>query len=84
MRGARYEGNRLTSEGRFDAIPVRTVLALAGVPPDTGGTLRLSGAWSLATTPRWNGTLSVGGAGDRCARRRNADAGAGGVKWTRA
>lgn len=58
LRGASYEGNRLTSEGRFDAIPVRTVLALAGVPPDTGGTLRLSGAWSLATTPRWNGTLS--------------------------
>ncbi len=59
VRGARYESNRLTSEGRFDAIPVKTVLALAGVPADTGGTLRLSGAWSLASTPRWNGTLSL-------------------------
>ncbi|HKA40875.1 MAG TPA: translocation/assembly module TamB domain-containing protein [Burkholderiales bacterium] len=59
VRGARFEANRMTSEGRFDAIPVRTILALAGVPPDTGGTLSLSGTWSLATTPRWNGTLSM-------------------------
>ena len=63
MRGARYENGRLASDGRFDALPVRTVLALSGLPAETGGTLTLSGAWSLATTPRWNGTISVRRAG---------------------
>jgi translocation and assembly module TamB len=59
VRGLRYEGGRITSAGRFDAIPARTVLALSGLPADSGSTLRLSGAWSLVSTPRWNGTISV-------------------------
>ena len=59
VRGARYERGRITSEGRFDAIPARTVAALSGMPAAAGGTLTLSGAWSLATTPRLNGRISL-------------------------
>lgn len=58
-RESRYEHGRLVAEGRFSGVPVRTALALAGVSPAAGGTLTVSGAWALTSTPRWNGTVSM-------------------------
>ncbi len=58
-RESRYENGRLASEGRFSDLPVSTALALAGLAPAAGGTLRVSGAWALTSTPRWNGTIAV-------------------------
>jgi translocation and assembly module TamB len=56
---SRYEQDRFSSEGRFSNLPVSTALALAGISPAAGGTLRLSGSWMLTSAPRWNGTVSV-------------------------
>jgi translocation and assembly module TamB len=56
---SRYEQGRLVSEGRFNDLPVSTALALAGISPAAGGTLRVSGSWTFTSTPRWNGTVSV-------------------------
>jgi translocation and assembly module TamB len=58
-RESRYEQGRLVSEGRFSGLPVSNALALAGISPAAGGTLKVSGEWALTTTPRWNGTVSV-------------------------
>jgi translocation and assembly module TamB len=56
---SRYEQGRLASEGRFSDLPVSTALALAGLSPAAGGSLRVSGSWALKSAPRWNGTVSV-------------------------
>jgi translocation and assembly module TamB len=56
---SRYEQGRLVSDGRFNDLPVSTALALAGVSPAAGGTLRMSGSWAFTSTPRWNGTVSI-------------------------
>jgi translocation and assembly module TamB len=56
---SRYEQGRLASEGRFSALPVSSMLALAGLAPAAGGTLRVSGSWALTHAPRWNGTVAL-------------------------
>ena len=55
----RYEDGRIASQGQFNELRASALLALAGVPPQTGGSLALSGAWSLASSPRWSGTMSI-------------------------
>lgn len=56
---SRYEKGRLASEGRFSALPVSSLLALAGLAPTAGGTLRVAGSWALTHAPRWNGTVAI-------------------------
>jgi translocation and assembly module TamB len=55
----RYEEGRVASQGRFSDLRASVVLALAGFSPEAGGTVRLAGAWTLASEPRWNGTVSI-------------------------
>jgi translocation and assembly module TamB len=56
---SRYEQGRLASEGRFNDLPVSSILAFAGLAPAAGGTLRVSGSWALTASPRWNGTVAI-------------------------
>ncbi len=54
-----YREGRLQTEGKFVALPVRPVLALAGGPAAMAGTLRLNGSWSFKNVPQLSGTVAV-------------------------
>jgi translocation and assembly module TamB len=61
----RYEEGRVASQGQFNELRASVLLALAGFSPHAGGTMALSGAWSLTSSPRWSGTMSIRrGSGD--------------------
>lgn len=53
-----FGAGRLETAGEFTGAPLAVALALAGVDPGQTS-LRLRGAWRLATTPRVNGTFHV-------------------------
>jgi len=53
-----FGAGRLETAGEFSGAPAAAALALAGVEPGQTS-LRLRGAWRLATTPRVNGTFHV-------------------------
>ena len=59
VRHLRYEEGRIASDGQFSELRAAAALALAGLDPGAGGTLQLSGAWSLTSSPRWNGTVTL-------------------------
>ncbi len=50
---------RIATRGAFDGVPLATLAKLAGQPLPVASTLTLQGEWSLAATPRINGTLAV-------------------------
>ena len=54
-----WDEGRITSRGKFAAVPVATVARLAGRPLPMHSTLTLGGNWSLAAAPRLTGTVSV-------------------------
>ena len=54
-----WDEGRITSRGRFAAVPVATLARLAGRPLPMRSTLTLGGNWSLAAAPRLTGTVSV-------------------------
>ena len=54
-----WDEGRITSRGRFAAVPVATVARLAGRPLPMLSTLILGGDWSLAASPKLTGTVSV-------------------------
>jgi translocation and assembly module TamB len=56
---AAWEDGRLRTQGRFVAVPLATAARMAGVTLPFTSTLTLGGEWSLAATPRLNGTLAV-------------------------
>jgi translocation and assembly module TamB len=49
----------IATRGRFAALPVATLARLAGRSLPTVSTLTIGGEWSLAATPRLNGTISL-------------------------
>lgn len=50
---------RIDTQGRYTAIPVAVLARLAGHPLPFRSTLVIGGNWSLAATPRLNGTLTL-------------------------
>jgi translocation and assembly module TamB len=54
-----WDEGRITSRGKFAAVPVATVARLAGRPLPMHSTLTLGGGWSLAAAPRLTGTVFV-------------------------
>jgi translocation and assembly module TamB len=50
---------RLTTRGAFTGIPLTTAARLAGTTIPLASTLKIGGDWSLAATPRLNGSLNV-------------------------
>ncbi len=54
-----WDDGRITTHGSFTAIPLATAARIAGVPLPMASTLTLGGAWSLAATPRLNGTATI-------------------------
>ena len=54
-----WDDGRINSRGRFSAVPLATVARLAGRPLPMHSTLTFGGEWSLAATPRLNGTVAV-------------------------
>ena len=54
-----WDDGRINSRGRFAAVPLATVARLAGRPLPMHSTLTFGGEWSLAATPRLNGTVAV-------------------------
>jgi translocation and assembly module TamB len=54
-----YRKGRLETAGKFVALPVRPLLAIAGGPAAMAGTLRLNGSWSLKNVPQLGGTVTV-------------------------
>ncbi|MFO1322991.1 MAG: translocation/assembly module TamB domain-containing protein [Burkholderiales bacterium] len=50
---------RVTTQGSFTGIPAAALARLAGRPLPFPSTLELGGAWSLAATPRLNGTVEI-------------------------
>jgi translocation and assembly module TamB len=53
------DDGRLSTSGSFTGIPANTLARLAGTEMPLASTLKLGGKWSLAATPRLNGTLEV-------------------------
>ena len=54
-----YESGRLATAGRFNDLPLRPLLAIAGASGALAGTLRLSGEWSLESVPLLKGVVRV-------------------------
>ena len=54
-----WDEGRITTRGSFTAVPLATAARLAGAPLPVVSTLTLGGDWSLAATPRLNGTVTV-------------------------
>ena len=50
---------RVSTQGSFTGIPVTALARIAGRPLPFPSTLELGGQWSLAATPRLNGTLEI-------------------------
>jgi translocation and assembly module TamB len=59
VREFRYEAGRVSTRGEFSQLGAGVLLALAGGSPAAAGTLKLSGAWALNRSPRWNGTATL-------------------------
>ena len=59
VAGARWQPQRLSSSGEFTGLPAQWLVALTGLAQRIGGSLRLDGAWSLAASPKLEGTLNV-------------------------
>lgn len=59
VRHFRWEGHRFSSEGEFTGIPAALPMQLAAVGHNVRSTLLLGGDWSVAASPRMNGTLRV-------------------------
>ena len=55
----RLEEGRLESAGRLRALSVVSLLAAAGREAPAGSDLRLRGEWSIAATPRLNGSVRI-------------------------
>ncbi|HET6492306.1 MAG TPA: translocation/assembly module TamB domain-containing protein [Burkholderiales bacterium] len=56
---SRYEEGRLSTKGRFTRLPVGALAAATGAMPGLGGTLRVSGAWSIAQEKMLAGSFTV-------------------------
>jgi translocation and assembly module TamB len=54
-----WEEGRITTSGHFSAVPLATAARIAGVALPVGSTLTLGGEWSLAATPRLNGSATI-------------------------
>src|SRR5207244_27056 len=54
-----WTAGRLSSTGEFTALPAAPLLSLSGSSEAVSSTLKLSGRWSFAATPRINGTLTA-------------------------
>jgi translocation and assembly module TamB len=54
-----YEQGRLATAGRFTDLPLKPVLALAGVPAEPAGSLRVAGRWSVTNAPTLAGSIEV-------------------------
>ena len=54
-----WDDGRLATRGAFAGVPAATLARLAGVDVPFGSTLTLAGSWSLAASPRLNGSLAV-------------------------
>ena len=54
-----WDDGRITTRGRFAAVPVATVARLAGTPLPFVSTVIVGGDWAITATPRMNGTLTV-------------------------
>ncbi len=54
-----WDEGRITSSGSFAAVPLATLARLAGRALPLRSTLTLKGDWSVAATPRLDGTLHV-------------------------
>ncbi len=54
-----WDDGRITTQGSFTSVPIATAARLAGVRIPFVSTLTLGGEWSLAATPRLNGTATV-------------------------
>jgi translocation and assembly module TamB len=54
-----WDDGRITTRGSFAAVPVATLAKLGGVKLPFATTLTLGGDWSLAATPRLNGSMTV-------------------------
>jgi len=50
---------RISTEGRYTGLPVAAVAKLAGSPLPFHSTLVVGGAWTIAATPRLNGTFTL-------------------------
>jgi translocation and assembly module TamB len=59
VREADWTPQRVTSSGDFSALPAVWLLVPAGLGEKLRSTLLLDGAWSVNSTPKLNGTLSV-------------------------
>ncbi len=55
----KWEQGRWTSRGNFSHLPAAPLLAFSAADARVASTLRLSGRWAFAATPRMTGTLSV-------------------------
>ena len=55
----RWERGRLSTQGELAGVAIAPFLALANLPPDVVSTLVVRGAWTIDTTPRLNGTISL-------------------------
>ena len=73
-----WDEGRITSLGRFAAVPLATVARLAGQPLPLRSTLTFGGDWSLAAAPRLDGTVTVRREGGDLWLARERDAGATG------
>ncbi len=71
VESARWEQGRLASSGSIAALPVQWLLTALRIEK-AAGDLALDGDWSLASTPRLNGRLTV--------RRAGGDLAVGGVQ----
>ncbi|MEP6943192.1 MAG: translocation/assembly module TamB domain-containing protein, partial [Betaproteobacteria bacterium] len=54
-----WDDGRITSRGSFAAVPLATLARLAGRALPVRATLTLKGDWSVAATPRLDGTVHV-------------------------
>ncbi len=54
-----WDDGRITTSGRFAAVPLATTAKLAGAPLPFGSTVTMGGEWRLAATPHLTGTLTV-------------------------
>ena len=54
-----WDNGKLTTRGAFSDMPVSALFRLAGRKPPLATTLVIAGDWSLAATPRLNGTLHI-------------------------
>lgn len=56
---SRYEQGRVSTKGHFSRLPAGALAAATGAMPDLGGTLRLSGSWSIAREKTLAGAFTV-------------------------